>query len=209
MGADERLPACRVLFPAVHAMNDRKDVIRQSETRKYLGFLLFILVGSAALIAQGIVADVRGIRIEWLLLVVVYVGVYKSPGTGVLITLILGLLLDLYSGAVFGEGLFCAFFVMGYARLVSRMVYVDRIPLLFLAALATMLSLYCVLAVITLLWGKAVGTFGSFAVMSCLSAFLTALAGVILLPILKFIDPERGGYYLTRFMREEWGEPLV
>jgi rod shape-determining protein MreD len=190
-------------------MNDRKNVIRQSKTRKYLGFFLFVLFGAAALIVQGIGADVRGIRIESLLLVVIYIGVYKSPGTGVLITLILGLLLDLYSGAVFGEGLFCAFFVMGYARLISRMIYVNRPLLLFPAILVTMLSLYCVLAVVTLLWGKTVGTFGSFVVTSCLSAFMTAITGVIVLPMLKFFDPERGGYYLTRFMREEWGEPLV
>ncbi len=190
-------------------MSDKKNVIRQSGTRKYLGFFLFVLLGTAALIVQGIAADVRGIRIEWLLLVVIYVGVYKSPGTGVLIGLILGLLLDLYSGAVLGEGLFCVFFVMGYARLISRMIYVNRPALMFPAIVATILSLYGVLAVITLLWGKAVGTFGSFVVTSCLSALLTALMGVLLLPVLKFFDPERGGYYLTRFMREEWGEPLV
>jgi rod shape-determining protein MreD len=190
-------------------MNDRKDVIREGGIRKYLGFFLFVLIGSAALIFQGIIPDIRGIRTEWLLLVIIYVGIYKSPGTGVLITLILGLLLDLYSGAVFGEGLFCAFFVMGYSRLVSRMVYVDRPLMLFPAMLATVFSLFCVLAIITLLWGKAAGTFGSLIVESCLSALLTALMGLILLPLLKFIDPERGGYYLTRFMREEWGEPLV
>lgn len=190
-------------------MNEKKNVIRQSGTRKYLGFFLFILVGTAALIVQGIITDVRGVRIEWFLLVIIYVGVYKSPGTGVLITLILGLLLDLYSGAVVGEGLFCAFFVMGYARLISRMAYVDRPALLFLSALATIFSLYCVLAVIVLLWGKLVGTFGSFIVSAGLSAILTAVSGIILLPVLKFIDPERGGYYLTHFMREEWGEPLV
>jgi rod shape-determining protein MreD len=143
------------------------------------------------------------------LLVIIYIGIYKSPGTSVLITLILGLLLDLYSGAVFGEGLFCAFFVMGYSRLISRLVYVDRPIMLFPATLVTVLSLLGVLAVITLLWGKVVGTFGSFAVSSCLSALLTALIGLVLLPFLKIIDPERGGYYLTRFMREEWGEPLV
>ncbi len=148
--------------------------------------------GAAALIVQGIAADVRGIRIEWLLLVIVYIGVYKSPGTGVLISLILGLLLDLYSGAVLGEGLFCVFFVMGYARLISRMIYVDRLTLMFPAILATMFSLYGVLAVITLLWGKTVGTFGSFIVTSCLSALLTALAGVLLLPVLKYFDPGTG-----------------
>ncbi len=190
-------------------MNDRNDVIRGSRTRKYLGFLLFILIGSATLIVQGIIPDIRGIRTEWFLLVIIYVGIYKSPGTSVLITLILGLLLDLYSGAVFGEGLFCTFFVMGYSRLTSRIVYVDRPLMLLLATLVTVLSLFCVLAVITLLWGKAVGTFGSFIVASGLSALLTALVGLILLPLLKFIDPERGGYYLTRFMREEWGQPLV
>jgi rod shape-determining protein MreD len=190
-------------------MNGKKNVIRESGTRKYLGFLLFVLIGSLILIFQGIMPDIRDIRIEWFLLVIIYVGIYKSPGTGVLITLILGLLLDLYSGAVFGEGLFCTFFVMGYSRLVSRMVYVDRLAMLFFATLVTVFSLSCVLAVITLLWGKEVGTFGSFIVTSCLSSLLTALAGLILLPLLKYIDPERGGYYLTRFMREEWGEPLV
>lgn len=190
-------------------MNGRKNVIRESRTRKYVGFLLFVLIGSATLIVQGIMPDIREIRTEWFLLVIIYVGIYKSPGTGVLITLILGLLLDLYSGSVFGEGLFCTFFVMGYSRLVSRMVYVDRPLMLFLATLVTVLSLFCVLAVITLLWGKEVGTFGSFIVTSCLCALLTALMGLIFLPLLKFIDPERGGYYLTRFMREEWGEPLV
>jgi len=191
----------------MHKTDAKKNVIRESGTRKYLGFLLFIFIGSVALLVQGM--NVRGIRIEWLLLVVIYVGVYKSPGTGVLITLILGLLLDLYSGAALGEGLFCAFFVMGCVRLVSRMIYVDRPILLFAAALVTILSLYCVLAVITLLWGKGVGSFGSFIVTSCVSALLTALVGIVLLPVFKFIDPERGGYYLTRFMREEWGEPLV
>jgi rod shape-determining protein MreD len=190
-------------------MNDKKGVIRQSGTRKYLGFFLFVLIGSAALIAQGIFPDIRGIRAEWFLLVIIYIGIYKSPGTGVLITFTLGLLLDLYSGTVFGEGLFCTFFVMGYCRLISRMVYVDRLLMLFPTTLVTVLSLFCVLAVITLLWGKNVGTFGSFITASSLSALLTALIGLIILPILKFIDPERGGYYLTRFMREEWGEQLV
>jgi len=190
-------------------MNGNKNVIRESRTRKYLGFLLFILIGIVILVVQGIVPDIRGIRIEWLLLLVIYVGIYKSPGTGVLISLILGLLLDLYSGTVFGEGVFCTFFVMGYSRLVSRMVYVDRPLMFFIAALATVFSLLCALAVITLLWGGQAGTFGSFIVGSSLSALLTALAGLIFLPLLKYIDPERGGYYLTRFMREEWGEPLV
>jgi rod shape-determining protein MreD len=190
-------------------MNGNRNVIRQSRTRKYLGFLLFVLIGSAILVVQGIVPDIRGIRIEWLLLIVVYVGVYKSPGTGVLISLILGLLLDLYSGTVFGEGVFCTFFVMGFSRLVSRMIYVDRPLMLFVASLASIFSLLCVLAVITLLWGRDAGTFGSFIVRSSLSSLVTALAGLVLLPLLKRIDPERGGYYLTRFMREEWGEPLV
>jgi len=190
-------------------MKGKKNVIRQSRTRKYLGFLLFVLIGSLVLIVRGIIPGVRGIRIEWFLLVIIYIGIYKSPGAGILITLILGILLDLYSGAVIGEGLFCACFVMGYSRLVSRMVYVDRPHMLLVTTLVTLFTLSCVLAVITLLWGKETGTFGSFIVQSCLSALLTSLAGLIFLPLLKYMDPERGGYYLTRFMREEWGEPLV
>jgi len=190
-------------------MNDSKTVIRESGTRKYLGFLLFIVIGVATLIIQGVMPGIRGIRAEWFLLVVIYIGIYKSPGTGVLITLMLGLFLDLYTGATFGEGLFCSFFVMGCSRIVSRIIYADRPFMLFLTALVTTILLYCVLAIMTLLWGKEVGTFGSFVLTTFLSALLTAVVGLALLPLLKIVDPERGGYYLTRFMREEWGEPLV
>ncbi len=190
-------------------MNENKTVIREGGTRKYLGFLLFIIIGAAALIIQGVMPDIRGVRAEWFLLVVIYIGIYKSPGTGVLITLVLGLLLDLYTGATFGEGLFCAFFVMGCSRLVSRIVYADRPLMLFPVALVTIILLHCVLAIMSLLWGKEVGTFGSFVAMTFFSSLFTALVGLVFLPLLKIVDPERGGYYLTRFMREEWGEPLV
>jgi rod shape-determining protein MreD len=190
-------------------MNESKTVSREDRTRKYLGFFLFIAIGAFALIIEGVMPGIGGVRAELLLLVVIYIGIYKSPGTGVLITLVLGLLVDLYSGAPFGEGVFYSFLAMGCSRLVSRIVYANRPFMLFIITLVTVILIHGILAIVTLLWGKHVGTFGSFALTTFLSALFTAAAGLAVLPLLKIIDPERGGYYLTRFMREEWGEPLV
>ncbi len=190
-------------------MDDTQIVIRESRGRKYLGFLLFIIIGTAVLLVQGVLPGIRGIGAEWFFLVIIYVGIYKSPGTSVLITTILGLLFDFYSGSSFGEGLFCCFFVMGSSRVISRVIYADR-PLVFSSiACIVSFSLSIVLSLVTLLWGLSVGRFGSVITAALFTAFLTALVSIPFLPLLKFVDPERGGYYLTRFMREEWGEPLV
>jgi len=75
--------------------------------------------------------------------------------------------------------------------------------------LAVSLALSGVLSVMAILEGLWVGWAGSFIVNALLSALATALAGVPCLFLLKLVDPERGGYYLTRFMREEHGVPLV
>jgi hypothetical protein len=42
-----------------------------------------------------------------------------------------------------------------------------------------------------------------------LSSGCTALVGVGLLAFFKRVDPERGGYYLTRFMPERREAPLI
>jgi rod shape-determining protein MreD len=191
-------------------MDEHAAVIRESRGRRYLGFLLFLLIGAIVLILQGVLPNIRGIRIEWFFLVIVYVGIYKPPAMSVLLTFLLGILLDLYSGGVFGTGLFCSFFVMGASRLISRIIYAERTLVLFVIAAVVSFFLNLVVLSAVASWGGAsVVSFGWFILRATASAFMTALAGIIFLPLLKYIDPERGGYYLARFMREERGEPLV
>jgi rod shape-determining protein MreD len=190
-------------------MDQTQHVIRESPARRYVGFVLFCLIGALTIVVQGVVPEIGWVRVQWFFLVIAYVGIYKPPGMSVILTTVLGLLLDLYSGARLGEGLFCSFFVMGGARLVSRIIYADKPLVQFSIVLAVLLALFGILSVMTLLEGLWVGGGGSFIVTSLLSALATALFGVPSFFLLKRVDPERGGYYLTRFMREEHEAPLV
>lgn len=190
-------------------MGAKKNLIRGGRGRQFFSFLLLILLGLLVLIAQGIIPDIWGVRIEWFLIVIIYVGIYKSLWAGVLIATILGISLDFYSGTNFGEGLFSAFFVMGAARIVSSISYVDKTPIQFVCVFVVIMGLYATLALFFLLLGFYVGPFGYFLYMSFSSSIASAAVGVLLLRFLKLIDPERGGYYLTRFMTEEREIPLI
>ena len=190
-------------------MDTKKTTVRWGGGRQFLSFLLFVPLGLLALIAQGIIPDIWGVRIEWFLIVIIYVGIYKSLGMGVLIATILGLSLDFFSGTNFGEGLFSAYFVMGAARIVSSMIYADKTSIQFICVSVVIMGLYAILAILFLLLGIYVGSFGHFLYISISSSVASAVVGVLLLRLLKLIDPDRGGYYLTRFMAEEREIPLI
>lgn len=190
-------------------MDTKKTIVRGGGGRQLLSFLLFVPLGLLAMIAQGIIPDIWGVRIEWLLVVIIYIGIYKSLGVGVLIATILGLSLDFFSGTNFGEGLFSAYFVLGAARTISSMIYADKTSIQFVCVSVVIMGLYVILAIIFLLLGIYVGPFGHFLYISISSSVVSATVGILLLRFLKLIDPDRGGYYLTRFMAEEREVPLI
>lgn len=183
--------------------------VRMSRGRKIFGFILFIPLGTLFIVIQGVIPEIFGIRVEWFLIFLVYVGIYKSPALCLLITTILGLLFDLTSSAPVGEAFFCALYAMGAARVISSIIYADRLVMMFLTTTVVMLSLNIVLFLVFIISPLNAGGTLSFLSIAAPSSLLTALISVPLILFIKLLDPERGGYYLTRFMREEEEIPLV
>lgn len=190
-------------------MNRADKYIKMSRGRRIVGFILFIPLGFLAVVVQGLVPEIFGIRVEWFFIFIIYVGIYKSPGLCLLITAVLGLLFDLSSSAPAGQGIFCAFFSMGAARVISSLIYADRPPIMFLTTAAITLGMNAILVIIFLLNRFGAGEIGPLFRHAVSSSLLTAILSVPLFLIIKFIDPERGGYYFTRFMREEEEIPLI
>jgi rod shape-determining protein MreD len=190
-------------------MNRADKYVRMSRGRRIVGFILFIPLGFLAVVIQGLVPELFGVRVEWFLIFIVYVGIYKSPGLCLIITAVLGLIFDLSSSSPVGQGFFCAFFAMGAARVISSLIYADRPPIMFLTTAAITLGLNAILVVIFLLTRFGAGEIGFIFRHAFFSSLLTAILSVPLFLIIKFIDPERGGYYFTRFMREEEEIPLI
>ena len=190
-------------------MMKRDKLARVSGGKVVFGFVLFILMGFFAIIVQGAVPEIFGFRVEWLLIFFIYVGIYKSPGLSFLITMTLGLLYDLMSSAPVGQGFFYAFYAMGAARIISSIIYANRLGIMFLTTAAVTLSLNLILILIFLVSPFKVGSVSLLLRFIVPSSFLTAAISVPLFFLIKYIDPERGGYYLTRFMREEKEFPLL
>ncbi|MBN1574110.1 MAG: hypothetical protein JW984_13015 [Deltaproteobacteria bacterium] len=190
-------------------MNKADKYVRMSRGRRIVGFILFIPLGFLAVVVQGVVPELFGIRVEWFFIFIIYVGIYKSPGLCFLITAVLGLLFDLSSSAPTGQGFFCAFYAMGAARVISSLIYADRPLIMFLTTAAITLSLNAILVTVFLLSRFAAGEIDLLLRHIVFSSLLTAAVSVPLFLIIKFIDPERGGYYFTRFMREEEEIPLI
>ena len=190
-------------------MLKRETLARVSGGRAVFGFVLIIFLGFFAIIIQGVIPEIFGFRVEWLLIFFIYVGIYKSPGLSIIITATLGLLYDLMSSAPVGQGFFCAFYSMGAARIISSIIYANRLGIMFLTTAAVTLSLNLILILIFLVSLNKVGSVSLLIRFIVPSSFLTAAISVPLFSLLKYIDPERGGYYLTRFMREEKEFPLL
>jgi rod shape-determining protein MreD len=190
-------------------MLKRDKLARVGRGRVVFGFVLIILMGFLAIIIQGMFPEIFGIRIEWLFIFFIYVGIYKSPGLSIFITATLGLIYDLTSSAPVGQGFFCAFYAMGVARIISSIIYVNRPGIMFLTTATVTLSLNLILLLIFLISSYKVGSASLLLRFVVFSSFLTALISVPLFSLIKYIDPERGGYYLTRFMREEKVVPLL
>jgi len=188
--------------------------ITQSDTgegkgRWVVSLVLFILIGFFAVVLQGVMGDYRGVRVEWLMILVVYLGIYKSPGLSMFLTMFLGVMLDMSSVSFFGEGLVSTLWVMLIARGVSQLIYADRPVMQFLILTGSVLSLGGVLFFLYGMMDVSFGTSSQIFTRLLLSSGLTALVGVGLLAFFKRIDPERGGYYLTRFMPERQEAPLI
>lgn len=190
-------------------MKEENKYVRMSRGRKVLGFILFIPLGFLVIIIQGVVPDIFGIRVEWFLIFLIYVGIYKSPALCLVISTILGILFDLASSAPVGQGFFCALYAMGAARVISSIIYADRLTMMFLTTTVVMLSLNIILVLVFIVSPFNAGSALSFLRIAIPSSLLTACISVPLFLFIKFLDPERGGYYLTRFMREEEEIPLI
>ncbi|MBN1881185.1 MAG: rod shape-determining protein MreD [Deltaproteobacteria bacterium] len=188
--------------------------ITQSDTgegkgRLAVSLVLFFLLGFLAVILSGVIGEYRGVRVEWLMILVVYLGIYKSPGLSVFLTLLLGVILDMSSASFFGEGLVSTIWVMLIARGVSRLIYADRPVMQFLILAACVMSLGGVLCFLYGIMDVSCGASARIFTRLLFSSGVTAFVGVGLLALLKRIDPERGGYYLTRFMPERREAPLI
>ena len=109
--------------------------------RRAASFVLFLLFGFFAIVLQGVMGELHGVRVEWVMILVVYLGVYKSPGVSVFLTMLLGVMLDMASASFFGEGLVSTLWVMLIARGVSRLIYADRPVVQFLILAGSVLSL--------------------------------------------------------------------
>ncbi len=190
-------------------MNKADKYIKMSRGRRIFGFILFIPLGFLAVVIQGLVSELFGIRVEWFFVFIIYVGIYKSPGLCFLITAVLGLVFDLSSSAPAGQGFFCAFFAMGAARIISGLIYADRPLIMFLTTAAITLGLNVILVLVFALTQFRAGDAAYFIRFAVSSSLLTAILSVPLFLVIKFIDPEWGGYYFTRFMREEEEIPLI
>ena len=190
-------------------MNKAGKYIKMSRGRRIFSFILFIPLGFLAVVVQGLVPELFGIRVEWFFIFIIYVGIYKSPGLCFLITAVLGLLFDLSSSSPVGQGFFCTFFVMGAARVISSLIYADKPITMFLTTAGVTLSLNVILIIVFVLTQFRAGGATYFIRFAVSSSLLTAVISVPLFLLIKFIDPERGGYYFTRFMREEEEIPLI
>jgi cell shape-determining protein MreD len=177
--------------------------------RRAASLVLFLLLGFFAVILQGVMGDYRGVRVEWLMILVAYLGIYKSPGLSIFLTVFLGIMLDMSSASFFGEGLVSTLWVMLLSRGVSRLIYADRPVVQFLILAGAVLSLGGVLFFLYGIMDVPFGTSAKIFTRLSLSSGVTALVGVFLLFFFKRIDPERGGYYLTQFMPERREEPLI
>jgi len=177
--------------------------------RRAASLVLFLLFGFFAIVLQGVMGEYRGVRVEWLMILVVYLGIYKSPGLSIFLTVLLGVMLDMSSTSFFGEGLVSTLWVMLLSRGVSRLIYADRPVVQFLILAGAVLSLGGVLLFIYGVMDVSFGTSSNIFTLLLFSSGITAFVGVFLLFFLKRIDPEQGGYYLTRFMPERREEPLI
>ena len=174
-----------------------------------MSLVLFLLLGLFSIVLQGMMGEYRGVRVEWLMILVVYLGVYKSPGLSVFLTVLLGVMLDLSSASFFGEGIVSTVWVMLIARGVSRLIYADRPVVQFLILVGSVLSLGGLLFFLYGSMDVSFGTSSGIFTRLVLTSGLTAVVGVGFLILFKCIDPERGRYYLTRFMEERREAPLI
>ena len=181
----------------------------EGKGRQAASLVLFFLLGLLAIALLGVTGEYRGVRVEWLMILVVYLGIYKSPGLSMFLTVLLGIMLDLSSVSFLGEGLVSAIWVMLIARGVSRLIYADRPVVQFLILAGSVLSLGGVLFFLYGVMDVPCGTSGRIFTRLLFSSGITALVGVGLLFLFKRVDPERGGYYLTRFMPERREAPLI
>jgi rod shape-determining protein MreD len=181
----------------------------ESRGRLMYMFFLFFLIGIFALVIQSAVPALFPMPIQWLLILIIYLGIYKSLGIGLFLTIILGLCFDFWSGGTFGEGLFSALFIFGLSRGISGTIYADRPLVQFLIIFGTLVGLFGCLSLLFSLSGVPVGSIKTLGTRVLLSSLLSAVVGTPLLWVCKAIDPQRGGYYLARFMEEEREEPLI
>jgi len=181
----------------------------EGKGRRAMSLVLFFLLGYFAIVIQGVVGECRGVRVEWLMILVVYLGVYKSPGVSMFLTVVLGVILDMSSASFFGEGIVSTLWVMLIARGVSRLIYADRPVIQFLILAGSLLSLGGLLLFLYGVMDVSVGAGSRVFTGFLLTSGLSAVIGVGLLVLFKRIDPERGGYYLTRFMPERREDPLI
>lgn len=190
-------------------MSITKNDTGEGKGRRAMSLVLFALLGFFAVVLVGVMGEYRGVRVEWLMILIVYLGVYKSPGLSMFLTVLLGVMLDMSSASFFGEGIVSTLWVMLIARGVSRLIYADRPIVQFLILAGSVLSLGGLLFLLYGVMNVPFGTDSQVFIRLLSTSGLTALIGVGLLSLFKRIDPERGGYYLTRFMPERREAPLI
>ena len=174
-----------------------------------VSFVLVLLCGIIAQVFEGICKLPGGLAIHLMFILLVYVGIYKSPGVSMGLAVIFGLLLELFSGASIGQGLFSSFFIVGVSWVISGAIYADRIIIRFFTIGTATFSIYPALLFIHAVFDRPLGNVYQIIYGALLSSIMTASAGILLIQGIKYLDPDRGGYYLTRFMREERMIPLV
>ena len=190
-------------------MNVTQTLIRESKGRQVFSFFIFIFLGIISIFIISVLPEVFGVRVEWFVIVMVYIGIYKPPFAAISLTIILGLLLDNLTGAPFGEGFFTAIFSMNATRIISRVIYADRPVTRFFTLMIVLSGLHLCFAIIIISLGLNISSVRTFLISALPSILITAVIGVPILGFIKKIDPERGGYYLARFMREERTQSLV
>ena len=162
-------------------------------------FCLYAILGFAAVVAQTTILRLplwHGMFYDLLIPVVIFLGLHHRNGTGVLLFVGLGMIMDLLSGGVFGVYLTTYFWIFLSVKHVSRYFDVDD------SRLQSILVVACVLGQQVLFWA-------STAAMSKGPPFSAAQAGSVVLQVIMAALTGPGILLVLEKLqtRFEWGLP--